>query len=130
MATDDGTVGMSTATTDRGHEVRDARIGLLFGLGAGLAALTALILGALYWQMNALWRARQGAQPAPLPVASALPEAPPEPRLQTSPADDLAAMRREEEETLRGVGWLDRRAGIVHIPIERAMELVARGAKR
>ena len=130
MAADDGTVGPATETVARGHEQRDANVGLLFGIGAGLVALTAVILIVLYAQMSALWRARQAAWPAPLPVASALPDAPPEPRLQTSPPQDLAAMRREEDALLHGVGWIDRRAGVVRIPIERAMELVARGGTR
>lgn len=32
-------------------------------------------------------------------------------------------------ERLRSYGWADRRQGVVHIPIERAMELVAGGAR-
>jgi hypothetical protein len=37
--------------------------------------------------------------------------------------------RAVREERLRSYGWVDRRQGIVHIPIERAMELVAGGAR-
>jgi hypothetical protein len=33
------------------------------------------------------------------------------------------------DKRLTGYGWVDRRAGVVHIPIERAMALVAGGAK-
>lgn len=44
------------------------------------------------------------------------------------------AMRGERDraarrERLRSYGWVDRRQGVVHIPVERAMELVAAGAR-
>jgi hypothetical protein len=50
---------------------------------------------------------------------------PPEPRLQTSPPADLAAMRAQEDEILTHYAWIDRDAGVVRLPIRRAMELVA-----
>ena len=48
--------------------------------------------------------------------------------LSGAPADALAALRAEETHTLTTYGWVDAQAGIVRIPIDRAMELlVARG---
>lgn len=55
---------------------------------------------------------------------------PPEPRLQYSnihpstEVQDLAAMRAHEDSLLHTYGWADRPAGIVRIPIDRAIELV------
>jgi hypothetical protein len=37
--------------------------------------------------------------------------------------------RMVRQERLRSYGWVDRRQGVVHLPIERAMELVAGGAR-
>jgi hypothetical protein len=37
--------------------------------------------------------------------------------------------RERREERLRSYGWVDRPAGVVHLPIERAMELVAGGVR-
>jgi hypothetical protein len=34
------------------------------------------------------------------------------------------AQRRDEEARLRTYGWVDRRSGVAHIPIERAMGLI------
>jgi hypothetical protein len=51
-------------------------------------------------------------------------EVPPEPRLQAAPSADLAEFRAREEERLSTYGWIDRQAGVVRLPIERAMELV------
>ena len=47
----------------------------------------------------------------------------PAPRLQTDPHADLAQLRAREQAQLDGYGWVDRGAGTVHIPIDRAMEL-------
>ena len=52
----------------------------------------------------------------------------PAPQLQTAPADDLRALRAEEEARLNSYGWVDRAKGIVHVPIGQAMkETVAKG---
>jgi hypothetical protein len=51
---------------------------------------------------------------------------PPEPRLQTDPATDLGAYVRKEQHLLDSYGWVDRKRGIAHIPIEVAMEQLAR----
>jgi hypothetical protein len=45
----------------------------------------------------------------------------PAPRLQADPAQDLAALRRAEEERLSSYGWTDREREMVHMPIDRAM---------
>lgn len=50
---------------------------------------------------------------------------PPEPRLQTAPAADLAAYLSKERKLLGTYGWVDRAHGIAHIPIEEAMRRLA-----
>jgi hypothetical protein len=53
---------------------------------------------------------------------------PPIPRLQQFPHKDLYQFRQGEEAFLHGYGWMNKEAGIVHIPIETAMRLtVERG---
>ncbi|MBZ9671903.1 hypothetical protein [Mesorhizobium sp. ES1-3] len=47
------------------------------------------------------------------------------PALQHLPGADLAAFRKQEEEELGKLAWVDRGAGIARIPIEDAMKLVA-----
>ena len=42
------------------------------------------------------------------------------------PTADLAAQRQSENAHLHGYAWIDRRNGIVQIPIDRAMELMSR----
>lgn len=54
----------------------------------------------------------------------------PEPRLQTAPPADLAAVQEEERRALSGYGWADEAAGIARIPIEEAMALYVGQAAR
>ena len=61
-----------------------------------------------------------GAAPAAEGSASA-----PFATLQSAPQDDLRTYRRGKATALEGYRWLDRSGGVVQIPIERAMELVA-----
>jgi hypothetical protein len=49
----------------------------------------------------------------------------PAPRLQPDPVADMNAFRASEEETLNSYGWVDESAGKVHIPIERAIDLLS-----
>jgi hypothetical protein len=50
---------------------------------------------------------------------------PPPPRLQTYPFDDIKDMRADQRRLLDRYEWVDRRNGIVRIPVERAMDLIA-----
>lgn len=51
------------------------------------------------------------------------------PRLQTDPVGDLHRFETEQRGRLDGYAWADRDRGLVRIPIERAMDLIAaRGA--
>ena len=49
----------------------------------------------------------------------------PQPRLETNETMEINAFRLQEEQTLNSYGWVDEQAGVVRIPIHRAMELVA-----
>ena len=42
------------------------------------------------------------------------------------PAAEVEALNRKQSEELRGYRWIDRERGIVSIPIDRAIALVAR----
>ena len=49
----------------------------------------------------------------------------PAPQLQPDPVTDLNKFRAEQEEQLNSYGWVDRKNGVAHIPIERAIEIVS-----
>ncbi|HEX4347438.1 MAG TPA: hypothetical protein VHZ73_07685 [Vicinamibacterales bacterium] len=48
---------------------------------------------------------------------------PPEPRLQTNPRGDLRELRDQEDDLLTKYRWVDKSAGVVRVPIDRAMQL-------
>ena len=49
----------------------------------------------------------------------------PEPRLEGTETTEINAFRQQEAQTLHSYGWVDQQAGVVRIPIDRAMELLA-----
>jgi hypothetical protein len=50
---------------------------------------------------------------------------PPAPRLQPNPAQDFQAFYATQQANLDSYGWVDQEKGVVHIPIEHAMEMLA-----
>jgi hypothetical protein len=59
-------------------------------------------------------------------VSRALTVEPPQPRLQTDPSEDLARFFVDEDKRLNTYYWIDKKKGIVHIPIEQAMRELAK----
>ena len=49
----------------------------------------------------------------------------PQPRLETDERREINDFREQEEEKLNSYGWVDQSAGVVRIPIDRAMQLIA-----
>ena len=49
----------------------------------------------------------------------------PEPVLQKNPQEDLRRFERDQRATLSGYGWVDQSKGLVRIPIEEAMRIIA-----
>lgn len=113
-----------------GHEIRDVRFGSVYGAAVGVAVLVIVSFGLMWGLLKALvWKEDVMSPPASPLAASYARREPPEPRLQVDPLGDLDTLRAREAAQLNGYGWVDRQAGVVHIPIDRAMELlVARRA--
>ena len=44
--------------------------------------------------------------------------------LQVTPGLDLRELRKTEDERLNGYGWVDEGAGVAHIPVDAAIDLV------
>jgi hypothetical protein len=49
---------------------------------------------------------------------------PPAPRLQVTTAVDIEQLRQREEQALTTYGWVDKNAGVVRIPVSRAIDLI------
>jgi len=110
------------------HEASEiARPKIILALVAGLLGGGALLHLVLYGLLGAfhvspgggsLTRFTQSLQAMVTPV-------PPSPHLQTAPGLDLQTLRSHETALLTTYGWGDRSRGVVRIPIDRAMALLA-----
>jgi len=107
------------------HEGSDVNVRGIFAFAFGLL-VTAVVIHLLVYVLFRYFTAREAhAVPAEFPLAVAAgPQLPPEPRLQTSPRQDLNDLRAVEEQVLTTYGWVDKNAGVVRIPIEQAMKLM------
>ncbi|MFZ0591735.1 MAG: hypothetical protein WAM39_14815 [Bryobacteraceae bacterium] len=84
-----------------------------------------VIVSLLYFCFAYLVHERTAASPPPLPIEAHGNPMPPYPRLQSSPARDLKTLRASEDWELGHYYWIDKSKGIVAIPIERAIEILA-----
>lgn len=98
------------------HEARD--IGVRFAVQAVALLLVVLLamVGLVAWLFPGSIDER--FVPAMLPQSAS-------PALQSSPRGEMAMFYRAEMQRLNSVGWTDKAAGRVHIPIADAMRRIA-----
>jgi hypothetical protein len=106
---------------EKTYEERDLRPKVVGAFAGSLVALTILTLLGMGW----LLRVFSPTQAKPPPIVSESEPLRPGPKLQVSPARELSELRAMEDLQLHSYRWVDVEAGIVSIPIERAMELIA-----
>jgi hypothetical protein len=119
-----------------GYERQDLQVsGILYFL-LGLGVVTLLCILGLKGVFAFLEHREKALQPAVNPLVTNSPEdtrhiAPgypqsafPNPKLEEDERGQLNGIRMNEEKTLYSYGWVDEKAGTVHIPIERAMDLL------
>jgi hypothetical protein len=123
---DDALAQGSTQQSRGGHESNQIRVRGMVISAASLVATGIVVLAALAAVMGHFaQKEQQLGSLYPARVAIDVGEFP-NPRLQENPAVDLARMRAEERLRMDAYGWVDRKAGIAHIPIERAMDILAK----
>jgi hypothetical protein len=105
-----------------GHETRDADVGPIILAGLGLALVVAMVALFIYGVLTYLG----GHRPAIArvnPMSAEDLQIPPTPRIEEHPAIELQQLHAQEDAVLSTYGWIDRKAGVVRVPIDRAMEL-------
>jgi hypothetical protein len=102
----------------------DVDVSRIFQLGAGLAGIVAVVAVLVQLSLGAIARRPFAGESRRSPLARETP--PPEPRLQTSPAGDMEAMRARDRARLQTYGWVDRAHGVVRVPVEEAKKIVLR----
>jgi hypothetical protein len=106
----------------RGHETSDANIRSLIISGVLLCCLVIaglLVSGGVFHYFVG----HQGLGPPASPFEDVR-MLPPEPRLQVFAPKDLKQYKAEQGEILNSYGWVDQKAGVVRIPIDRAMDIL------
>ncbi|MBI3047515.1 MAG: hypothetical protein HYY76_04310 [Acidobacteria bacterium] len=105
------------------YEHTDAHVSIIVKFLIWLAVSAVVIhfgLGVMYEVL--IQQATETEHRYPLALTQEEP-LPPAPRLQQFPRNELYQFRVEEENLLQRYGWMNREAGIVHIPVDEAMRL-------
>ena len=107
------------------HELRDVTVRPIVGFCIGLFLLVAFS----FWVTRVMFNYFAAREAKSASWTSSLmrerPQLPPEPRLEVLPVQDLKQIHAAEERILHSFGWVNQSSGIVRIPIERAMQLIA-----
>ena len=114
-----------SGTPGPGHERNTVSVRgvvrFLVSLAASLVVTSAVVWGIFRLLARDAKSEDRALSPA---VASSMARLPPQPRLEDRPLALRAGLNAQEKARLSGYGWVDRTAGTVHIPIERAMDLL------
>jgi len=115
-------------------ELQDFRPSTIYAFLVGLAVACIVVtfaVWAAYKVADSYVTARQPKNPMVEPLADTRKVAPAQvtqfaqPRLEINERTQINQFRLQEEQRLHSYGWVDESAGVVRIPIERAMQLVA-----
>ncbi len=107
-----------------GHEQRDADVMSLGMIGVALFISVVVVIFACWGLLHAFNRHRAAVE-RPRPKVAETQKKFPAPGLETQPGVEWQNARVRETQELNSYGWVNRKAGIVRIPIGRAMELIA-----
>lgn len=126
-------------TERQGHgastEPAGVATGVVLKFAVVLAVVSVVCMGLVGGFFFFLERRTEATEARPMPVetehpATAEQRLPPEPRLEIDPKGGLAALQAMENERLASYGWVDKPNGVVRIPIDRAMVLMAEREKK
>jgi hypothetical protein len=108
------------------HETGDVNARALTKFGLSMAGLIVIFLVGL-WGLFEYLKNRVAEMEQPLSPSAMVnaQKQPPEPRLQRYPARDMRDLRADEGKIMQQYGWIDPDKGIVRIPVQRAMDLIA-----
>jgi len=120
------------------HEDLNPRVVFVFLAGLGiLCVVSVFVVIGMYDYLDSYQRVHQPpanplvapkvevAKPNYARTQSEIRQVFPEPRLEEDERGQLNSIRLKEEQQLNSYGWVDEKAGVVHIPIELAIRLTA-----
>lgn len=117
---------MSEQQTTVRYEERDINVRDVLFIAFGVLLCTIGIVCVLYLLFSYMRNLKAQESPPASPVARRIYQVPPEPRIQEAPAFDYQSMHYEAEWELHHYQWIDKQKGTVVIPIDRAMDIIAK----
>lgn len=108
------------------HERSDANTRAITKFGIALVFTVIIAELFLWWLFDHLSSRAVRLNPPPSAlIIQQAPKEPPEPRLQGNPQLDMRKLRQAEDAVLNHYAWVDPDHGIVRIPVQRAIDLIA-----
>lgn len=114
----------SSGHSNVGHEESTVELKPIILFTVVLVVISALSFAGV-WIMLDFFRLNQKTYDTPLSTLADPQQLPPAPRLQVSPGQDLQQMRQTESAILNTYRWVDKNAGIVGMPVEQAIKILA-----
>jgi hypothetical protein len=109
-----------------GHEANTLRVRGLLLFAAALVGVTILVQVILAVVMQGFSSEEKELDSLAVPRFAGDTGGFPAPRIQPDPAEELTKMKTEDLGRLTQYGWIDRTAGIAHIPVNRAIDILAK----
>src|SRR5215831_16636742 len=106
----------------RAHERTDWNLKWVLWSAITLVLSVAIMLSVSWWVFRKFQSVAASRQ---MGTAVGPPIQPPEPRLQVSQDAEWIATLQKEQAILHSYGWVDRSKGLIRIPIERQMQIIA-----
>jgi hypothetical protein len=104
-----------------GHETTDVNVWAVGKFAIGLVVVCVVSIALLFGLLK-FFQSREETSVANTVEPTKLF---PQPQLQKTPIPDLKAIHAEEDKLLNGYAWVDQPKGVVRIPVDRAIEVLA-----
>lgn len=118
---------ISEESLARQHEVHDIQLRPIVNFALVMIIAMTLAFVAVWWLVRVWTGANLVVQPQIAPVIIT-PQPASDPTMPLFAVNELDGLLGEQSQRLNSYGWVDREAGVVHMPVERAMQLfVERG---
>ncbi|HTB17567.1 MAG TPA: hypothetical protein VK708_05595 [Bryobacteraceae bacterium] len=104
-----------------GHEQSEVSVRLIVVSLAFLAVATAIVFVLVIGIFRYFYASYSTAESIKL----SQPVIPPEPRIEVAPYEQLQQLRVQEDHILSTYAWVDKQNGVVRVPIDRAIDMLA-----
>jgi hypothetical protein len=109
-------------TPHAGHETTDVNVWAVGKFAIGLVIVCVVSIALLFGLLKFFQSREETSLANTVDPVKLFPQ----PQLQKTPILDLKAIHAEEDKLLNGYAWVDPKQGIVRIPVDRAIEVLAK----